>query len=81
MLPTPPTPTPGSPVETQPPVTSNLSSDAIGNFLRAHFGTENFDQQDFPERIKEGDYIYDNVTNTANTNSRISSRNTTSSYF
>ena len=47
MLPTPPTPTPGSPVGTPPPVTSNLSSDAIGNFLRAHFGTEKFDQQDF----------------------------------
>ena len=49
MLPTPPTPTPESPVGTPPPVTSNFSSDGIGNFLRAHFGTEKIDQQDFPE--------------------------------
>ena len=49
MLPPPPTPTSGSPEETLPPVTLNLSSDAIGNFLRAQFGTGKFDQQDFPE--------------------------------
>ena len=47
MLPTPPTPTSGSSVGTRLPVTANLSSVAISNFLRTHLGTEQVDQQDF----------------------------------
>ena len=47
MLPPPPKPTSESPDETLPPVTSNLSSDAINNFLTAQFGTGKFDHQDF----------------------------------
>ena len=47
MLPTPPTPTSESPEETLPPVTSNLSSDAINNFLTAQLGTRKFEHEDF----------------------------------